>query len=180
MGLFNLFKKENKLPIMKDLVWKNQPGKFNGCLKLLQQYPDSVWISWFPETRSNFIQFLETKGGIKLDVKLARTIMPFTVENKAVFFLEHYPLRAEEEKLIQTWNPKVIFVLNALDEPLFEQFGGDHIIGLMDKLGMADDEYIEHSMISSSIKNAQSKLQQKVTIENTTNSSKDWFKMNIV
>ena len=179
MGLFDLFKKGNKLPKTKDLVWKNQAAKFNGCLKLIAQYPDAVWISWFAETLSSFNQFIGTKNGIKLEIRMARSVMPFMVETKRVFFLEHYPLRIEEENLIQTWNTLEINVLNALDEPLFEQFGGDRIINLMEKLGMREDEFLEHAMISNSIRNAQDKLQQKVTVENITNSSKEWFKMNI-
>jgi len=179
MGIFDLFRKGNKLPKIKDLVWKNQAAKFNGCLKLIEQYPDALWISWFNETQNSFNQFIGNKNGIKIEIQMAKSVMPFMVENKRVFFLEHYPLRTTEENLMQDWNPIEITVLNALDEPLFEQFGGDRIVGLMEKMGMLEDEFLEHSMISSSIKNAQEKLQQKITVENSTNSSKDWFKMNI-
>jgi hypothetical protein len=179
MGLFNLFKKGNNLPELKDLVWKNQAGKFEGGLNFILKYPQALCICWFSETQNTFNKFLSTKNGTNIEVKMARTVQPFMVEGKTVFFLEHYPLRTEEEKLVQLWNVKEIFVLSALDEPLFEQFGGNNIINLMDRLGMKEDEYIEHSMIGKSIKNAQTKLQQKVNLESTANSSRDWFRINI-
>ena len=34
-------------------------------------------------------------------------------------------------------------------------FGSDNIAGIMDKLGMEDDEPIEHSLVTKSIENAQ-------------------------
>jgi len=178
MGLFNLFGKKNSIPKMKDLVWKNQIGKHNACLNLNNQFPGAVWISWFSETQKDFNNFIGTKNQVFPDIKMARAIQSYMVADKTVIFLEHYPLRTVEEDLIQSWESKEIFVLNSLDEPLFEQFGGQRIVGLMESLGMKDDEQIEHPMIGKSIKNAQDKLQKKITIESSANSSKDWFKMN--
>jgi hypothetical protein len=179
MGLFDIFSKKEKLPEMKDMVWKNLNGKFSGLLKLIEQYPESVWISWFSDTQSIFNQFLKSGISKQIEIKMAKNVKPSMIENKTVVFLEHYPLRLEEEKLIQLWKPKEIFVLNSLDEPLFEAFGAQRIITLMENMGMKDDEQIQHDMVTKSIKRAQEKLQQKVVIENSANSSKDWFKMNI-
>ena len=179
MGLFNLFNKKEKLPEMNDLVWKNQTAKYNGLLALIEQYQDAVWICWFSETQTSSNFFIKSRNVKQIDIRLARTVQPSMVENRPVVFLEHYPLRLEEEKLIENWNPKQIFVLNSLDEPLFEAFGGERIVHLMESLGMQEDEQIQHAMISKSIKRAQEKLQEKVNFENTATSQKDWFRMNI-
>ena len=179
MGLFDLFSKKEKLPQMTDKIWKNQSGKYGGLLKLIEQYPDAVCISWFPETQSVFDQFLKSSVSKQIEIKMARYIQPSQVENKTVIFLEHYPLRIEEEKLIQFWNPNEIFVLSSLDEPLFEIFGGQRIVTMMENMGLKDDEQIQHAMITKSIKRAQEKLQEKVLTENTANSSKDWFIKNM-
>ncbi|MDH3392897.1 MAG: preprotein translocase subunit SecA [Desulfobulbaceae bacterium] len=47
----------------------------------------------------------------------------------------------------------------SLEDDLLRIFGSDRISGIMDKLGMEDDEAIEHNMISRAIENAQRKVE---------------------
>lgn len=47
----------------------------------------------------------------------------------------------------------------SLDDDLMRIFGSDRISGVMDKLGMEEDETIEHKMISKAIENAQKKVE---------------------
>jgi preprotein translocase subunit SecA len=47
----------------------------------------------------------------------------------------------------------------SLEDDLLRIFGSDRISGIMDKLGMEEDEPIEHSMISRAIENAQHKVE---------------------
>lgn len=47
----------------------------------------------------------------------------------------------------------------SLEDDLLRIFGSDRISGLMDKLGMEEDEPIEHTMISRAIENAQRKVE---------------------
>ncbi|PID75646.1 MAG: preprotein translocase subunit SecA [Deltaproteobacteria bacterium] len=47
----------------------------------------------------------------------------------------------------------------SLEDDLLRIFGGGRITGIMDKLGMEEDEPIEHSMISRAIENAQRKVE---------------------
>ncbi|HEB50119.1 MAG TPA: preprotein translocase subunit SecA [Desulfobulbus sp.] len=47
----------------------------------------------------------------------------------------------------------------SLEDDLLRIFGSDRLSGIMDKLGMEDDEPIEHSMISKAIENAQRKVE---------------------
>ncbi len=47
----------------------------------------------------------------------------------------------------------------SLEDDLLRIFGSDRISGIMDKLGMEDDDAIEHSMISRAIENAQRKVE---------------------
>lgn len=47
----------------------------------------------------------------------------------------------------------------SLEDDLLRVFGSDRISGIMDKLGMEDDEAIEHKMISKAIENAQRKVE---------------------
>ena len=47
----------------------------------------------------------------------------------------------------------------SLEDDLLRIFGGDRIHKVMDKLGIEEDEHIEHSFISKAIENAQSKVE---------------------
>ncbi|MCF6289970.1 MAG: preprotein translocase subunit SecA [Desulfobacterales bacterium] len=47
----------------------------------------------------------------------------------------------------------------SLEDDLLRIFGSDRISGIMDKLGMEEDEPIEHNMISRAIENAQRKVE---------------------
>jgi preprotein translocase subunit SecA len=47
----------------------------------------------------------------------------------------------------------------SLDDELMRRFGGERIIGLMERLGMEEDVPIEHSIISRSIESAQTKVE---------------------
>ncbi len=47
----------------------------------------------------------------------------------------------------------------SLEDDLLRIFGSDRIAGIMDKLGMEEDEPIEHTMISRAIENAQRKVE---------------------
>ncbi len=47
----------------------------------------------------------------------------------------------------------------SLEDDLMRLFGSDSIAGIMDKLGMEDDEPIEHTLVTKSIENAQKKIE---------------------
>ena len=49
----------------------------------------------------------------------------------------------------------------SLEDDLMRLFGSDNIAGIMDKLGMDDDEPIEHSLVTKSIENAQKKVEAR-------------------
>ncbi len=47
----------------------------------------------------------------------------------------------------------------SMEDDLMKRFGSDRVAGVMDTLGVADDQPIEHGMISKSIENAQKKVE---------------------
>ncbi len=47
----------------------------------------------------------------------------------------------------------------SLEDDLMRLFGGDRMQGLVDKMGLAEDEAIEHGLLSKSIENAQKKVE---------------------
>lgn len=49
----------------------------------------------------------------------------------------------------------------SLEDELMRLFGSDNISGIMDKLGMEEDEPIEHSLVTKSIESAQKKVESR-------------------
>lgn len=180
MGIFDIFSSKKKGPEVKDLVWISQTERFKACIRLQQENPGAVVVCWFPETEREFRKFASDNGAHIKEVKLAGSVSSYMVTGKPVIFLEHHPLKSKEDRLMKDWNAGKIFVLNSLDEPLFLHFGGEKIVGLVQKMGLKEDEAIEHSLITKSIVNAQQKLEEKVRIEITADSAAEWFRRNKV
>ncbi len=64
-------------------------------------------------------------------------------------------------------------------EPAFEIFGSDKIAGLLEKLGMKEEEAIEHSMVSQAMKRARAKIESGVTKEIVSESEQEWYAKNV-
>ncbi|NVO03951.1 MAG: hypothetical protein HXX09_14740 [Bacteroidetes bacterium] len=178
MGLFNFFNKKTDTIQVRDLVWISHSAKLKGCINLLKEFPEAIIVSWFPETQKIFSNYF-SENGIQKEVKLTRTFSLAFKGQMPIIFLEHYPLKSKEVELMRNWDIEKVIILSSLDEPFFENFGSERIIGLMKTMGMKDDEFIENTMISSAIENAQNKIEKKIAFDNAANSSKEWFAKNI-
>lgn len=173
--MFSFFKKKEPSVKIIDKIWLNEHAKFKACLNMYQKNSQLIFITWFTETFEKLNTFLEQQG-IKNAVVMYRNI--YSTNNANLVFVEHYPLIEKEQELFSKLNLPTIIILTALDEPLMQVFGGERIVELMKKLGINEDEMIEHNMISSSIIKAQKKLAENITIENSANSQHDWFAKN--
>lgn len=103
--------------------------------------------------------------------------------NVLILFSSHYPLTALEGKVTQKLKllfPKSSLTFySSLDEPIFDLFGGDNLTALLEKLGMKEDEAIEHSMVSRSMERAREKLATMVKHESPAHSAEEWFQKNV-
>ena len=177
MGLFNFSKK--KAAEIRDLIWINHSAKIEGTKKFIKEHDNIVLIAWFQGAYDEFNQQLNARDGLGLEILMARTVHVSTIIGKNLVFLEHYPIRSKEEEFIQKAEPTKVFYLSSLDEPLFKQFGGEKVIQMMKNLGMKEDEFIEHPMISKAIESAQRKIAEKISVENSANSTVEWFERNL-
>jgi hypothetical protein len=178
MGLFDFFKSKKIGPNVKDLVWMDSPDKLLGALKLYEEHRDAVFVAWFLHTEAEFARLFSAKFSMPPQIKIANQVSASSVLDKTVIFLEHYPLRSKEESLMADWKPKEVFVMNSADDPLFKQFGGDKIQMMMHQLGVKSGEMLQHVMINKALKNAQHKLEKKVTAEMMADSAEEWFRKN--
>ena len=73
---------------------------------------------------------------------------------------------------------KFIFCLS-FEDPLLEMFGSQNILPLLEKLGLEEEEAIEHAMVTQSIKRAREKVEGKVSHEIKAKSPEEWFTLNL-
>ncbi len=176
--MFGLFKKKESMPPIRDLVWMSAAAKKRGALALIAASEDPVIAAWFDETVQEWQQFLDDAGH-SVRVESVPFLQPLDVKDRNVFLLEHYPLASRETKVMQSWKPKDVVVFVSMEDALLQLFGGDNLIALMQKMGMAENEAMEHTMISRSIRNAQEKLDKKVEREHNADAQEEWFKINV-
>lgn len=119
---------------------------------------------------------------------LTHTFLPkaddFLASHISFLFPEHYPVLSREEeieKAINTpdWTNATYRYFNSLDSHLFQTFGSDRILSVLDKLGMDKNEVISHKMVTKSIQRAQKTLTAKISKEQPADSEKEWFERNM-
>lgn len=178
MSLFSK-NKESKTKIM-DVVWMNETAKWNACLNAFQQSSSTIFIAWFEQTLQHLQSFFNTHSITNTKVFLYRNVTSLTVHNNAVIFIEHYPLHQKEEELFQNLHLTEATIFSSLDEPLFKQFGSDKIIELMRSMGMQETESIQHTLVTTALKNAQEKIAKKISFDQSGRSQAEWFQKNII
>jgi len=98
-------------------------------------------------------------------------------------FAGHYPLPTKEkpvvQKLASTFPKSEMLFCSSLDDPSFSIFGSDRIVDLLDKLGMKEDEAIEHALVTKAMENAREKVESSVRSEITAKSEEEWFAKNV-
>jgi len=172
MGLFNVLKGKKSF-LRTDYTWQSQQAKMRGCVEFLSKNKVDICIAWFDETR-NLYQSVVNKGiNRSLQVEMARTLFPYSLDNKVVLVLEHYPLFSKEDNLIGKSKASSVYFVNSLDDALLSMFGGN-LVQMMQKMGMAENERLEHKMISKSIINAQKKVEKEVWTDYSAKSGEDW------
>ena len=179
-GLFGKQKSNHFHKKFTNIIYSSNLAKQNGIIKYAQENTDCIFIAWFNNTAVNFRkEFLANH--LKEDrIVESKSFSAAKYQTQKITFLEHFPLRAKEEGLIQNCIQTEFIFFNALTEPIFQYFGSDRIIELMSKMGHKDDETIEHKMIDDSLLKAQQKISEKVQFESNVSASQaDWMLINV-
>ena len=100
-------------------------------------------------------------------------------EGLQVIISEHHPSYQQEQVLLEhltTILPMTsTTVFTALDEPFMQLFGGDRLIAVMERIGVKENEALEHAMINKSIDRAQQKIDKKIGQNIQANSQQEWM-----
>ena len=171
--MFGLFSKKNQGVTIHDHIWMSEEAKFRACLEMNRANSSIVFVAWFEETRSVLENFFQ-KNNVAKQVYLAERLN-VSFANKELIYVEHHPLSSEEQNKAIELGKNEITVLSALSEPLFQLFNSDRIIEMIKKMGMNEDEMIEHEMISTSVRRAQEQITKKAHFSGSARSQADWL-----
>ncbi|MBA3662674.1 MAG: hypothetical protein H0W61_00500 [Bacteroidetes bacterium] len=194
--MFGLFGNKKKKAKTSSRIGMTRNTAFNELVTELSQQSGSRYVFYFfEESRLHLKHQLEkenisihgtsgsSEGVYLLNARKQNlTVLPLSAISK-VYCIDHFPLYSVFEAFAASLyeaNPsQTLIVYGGLDEPIFNVFGGNRIKDLMVKMGMQETEMIEHSMISKAIENAQEKIEKKVVLETSAQSSAEWFKQNL-
>jgi hypothetical protein len=208
--MFSLFKKkEAPLIAAENRIWMNKKVRFAGIYQHFSEAQATqlvILITFFPDTASEIETLVKTseksfkKIELTSDLQATENIWLITSENFltygeeikkvlakrnfTVIFPEHYPISAEEDKILRiisdiTFKTKVTFYAD-LDEEFFKLFGGERIKEMMIKLGLKEEETVSHNMVSKSLRNAQQKIAEHTKIDQKSRSQAEWFSKNYI
>lgn len=188
--MFGLFKQKKSIQVT-DLIWKTERIKYDALIKQLQDNNKHILIYFFEDTKKSIIDELQTasinfsentsSNAHILVLKSTQILQMSSAENVNIIFVEHYPLLSTEQKLkqhiLEVLNIQNVTFYTSFEDELFQLFGAEKILAIMEKMGFNENEPMSHNLISSSIEKAQQKIEKKVSIDTNTRQRKDWFVM---
>jgi hypothetical protein len=104
-------------------------------------------------------------------------------EPVTVVVLEQHPLRSHDEEVVRFaegfGRPARVAVHTHLDTALMRMFAGDWVRGVLQQLGMKDDEAIESKMVARRVKAAQDRIAQQAYGDTDAESAEEWLVRNV-
>ncbi len=96
MGFFGFFgKKELGLKVV-DQIWMSDSAKFKACAAYKNKHPDVLFVAWVEDTLDKAQHYFKENN---VDEKVYLTnVLTYAWVKQTLIFLEHHPLRIEEEK----------------------------------------------------------------------------------
>jgi hypothetical protein len=177
--MFKLFHSEGGKAKISDRVFMHRQAKWNYCQKMLTEDPKTIFIGWFDDTIAELENFFGRDTSSPATILNARTTHKAQAEGSPIIFIEHHPMKRKEDLVFEQLGLKEAIILTSLDEPLLKIFGGEKLIDIMQKLGMKEDEIIEHKMVSQSIANAQKKIEERMIVEQSVRSQSEWLERSL-
>ena len=172
-------KKDPSIPI-KNKVLTNKTAKWEVCKDLLHKHPETIFIAWFEDSASELKVVLQL-GETESDSKVMLATRPgFHHKPQGnIIFVERYPLKAREQEFFKTIGLSEVSCYCSLDDALLEYFGSQNIASLMQKMGMKENEVVESGMIDNSIERAQERLDEKIVVDQSARSQREWMERNL-
>ena len=185
----------SKKPTLKiiDFIWKTKEEKYRAIANKMFSGEAIILACFFDDTKNELIQIanvLQVPASASLSsyekilLLSADSLMHTNTSLKhQIIFVEHYPsFDIENETLL---NINEIFkhdrytFFMSLDEPLFQYFGADRMVAILERMGFQENESISHKMLTESIKKVQQKVDKEAKSMQDTQNAKEWFALNL-
>jgi GTPase Era involved in 16S rRNA processing len=182
-------------------------GMMTGALQALTHGEVPVVLSFFTDKHQEIIEFASSNGVpyttvdenpanrltqdntvLVIDAQRLNNFQSFinfiSTSLKPVTFLfyGHYPIPAKENQLLAKISEEKklqgITFFSSLDDHAFEMFGADNIKNIMQKMGLKEDEAIEHAMVTKAMERAREKIASSVTHEIASSTEVEWYERN--
>jgi len=185
----------SKKPTLKiiDFIWKTKEEKYRAIANKMLSGEAIIVAYFFDDTKNELIQIANV-----LQVPASASLLSFekimllsadslmhtnTSLKHQIIFAEHYPSFAIEDEVLahigEKLNQQAITFFMSLDEPLFQYFGADRMVDILERMGFQENESISHNMLTESIKKVQQKVDQEAKSMQDTQNAKEWFALNL-
>jgi hypothetical protein len=164
--------------------FEEELGQFETSLTSLQVPFSRMDLNNIPSDLKGTAVFTIHAQSLESDVLLGFLSNQSKIVKVCFLFMGHYPLPTRENLLLE----KINFSLGtdaslscwmSFEDPLLRTFGSEQMLNLMEKLGLKDDECMEHAMISKSIMRAREKIASHLKMEIACASEAEWFDKNV-
>ena len=176
--MFNFLKKKIKPFEVLDICHTTDNAKRNALVNLAKTDNAYIFLCWFSETKSLLEEQFALEGIDLKRLQLAERFVGHSISDNKKLMVEHHPNRRKEELFFEGLNVSKIEIYNSLNEAIFQSANVSSIVDLMRKLGMSDEEPIQHAMISASIKKVQEKFDNVTSDFVNAHSQAEWIRKN--
>lgn len=181
-------------------------GLYDYLESCLQSGDMVVVINHFENTQNEITQMAEKLGvahqviqlpstqvqSVTTFVSKTETLLETTVQSPVIQRLinepilkiivpEHHPAYSQEQTLLLHLMPLIphaqISFFTSLDEPFMKILGNSRITTVLQRMGIQEDENIEHSLVTKSIARTQQKIEKKAAKKIIANSQQEWLEL---
>jgi hypothetical protein len=145
--------------------------------QLKQENTQPHLIYFFDQTKEEMRQLLQAAS---LNIPLDSAYDVMHKDSDRIILIDLHPLASVMQKFLQNQRfQQEVTCFMGMDDILMRLFGADRIALIMEKMGMKSDEEISHSMINSSIENAQKKMDERLPhFKDIRTSAEEWAREN--
>jgi hypothetical protein len=200
MGIFDwLSKPKSNVDVLDDMIWLTKQAKFAGISKATSQCLEQsdrpfavLLVAMFQDCLAELQAIVEqnrcdqkkvvTTLAEQLNSRAMSTASPDDSQTIVIIVAERHPIQAHNAAIAefaQTLPCRCRLVHHiSLEDPLLQMFASEWVQGILQRLGMKEDEAIESQMVARRIQQAAQKIERQAVSDLRANSAEEWMQLN--
>jgi hypothetical protein len=200
MGIFDWQSKpKSNVDELNDMIWLTKQAKYTGisaataqCLEQPDRPFAVLLVAMFQDCLAELQTVVEKN---RFDQKKVVTTLAEQLSGRAmstassddsqsimIIVAERHPLQAHNAAIAefaQTLPCRCQLVHHiSLEDPLMQMFASEWVQGILQRLGMQEDEAIESQMVARRIQQAAQKIERQSVSDLRANSAEEWMQLN--